>query len=257
MATKNLDGFNAGLFFFRVHEWSAEILSDTYSLRRLRPEIDITGNIEQNSMKHLFGEESNKKHIIYQPQLWYNGMQGQERAETEIMGGDMLVHFAGVNHDGEGHKKTELMSQWFEVIDQHPEEWQIPLEQTKYPREIEDFWKLYTEAKEMLDAVRVRPHTESGPSQEVKRAKDELKWAFEELAYDAVNMRKRIDEMAQALKAAEKPLVAVESSGHIEQQAFGDEQERAESAQSASRFLDIQTPKVPPVPQSSEKDAID
>ena len=60
IATKNIDGFNAGLFFFRVDEWSVEFLSDTYSLPRLRPEIEFAGNIEQNSMKHL-GQEPNKK----------------------------------------------------------------------------------------------------------------------------------------------------------------------------------------------------
>lgn len=227
MATKNVDGFNAGLFFFRVDEWSVELLSDAYSLRRLRPEIEISGNIEQNAMKYLFGQESNKKHVLYQPQLWYNGVKGNLRAETEIKEGDMLVHFAGINHDNEEEMKSELMNQWFAKIEQQPDAWEIPLEKTKYPREIETFWKAYKEAKDMLDTVHVRPDSQSGPDQEVKRARDELKWAIEELAYDAANLKKCMEDMAQALKAAQSPQIKV---AHTDQQASGSGMERTEPA---------------------------
>lgn len=220
MATKNVDGFNAGLFFFRVDEWSVELLSDAYALRRLRPEIDIQGNIEQNAMKYLFGQEPNKKHVLYQPQLWYNGFKGIERAQTDISEGDLLVHFAGINHDGEKDMKNELMTQWFAKIEEHPDEWQIPLEKTKYPKEIEAFWTTYKAAKDMLDTVHVEPDSQSGPDQDVKRAKDELKWAIEELAYDATHVKKCMKDMTQALKAAENQQVATVSGGHADQHAF-------------------------------------
>ena len=199
MATKNLDGFNAGLFFILVDEWSVELLSDAYSLRRLKPEIEISGNIEQNALQYLFGLQPNKKHIIYQPQLWYNGFKGVSRAETEINEGDMLVHFAGVNHDYEGEKKKELMGQWFEKIEKQPDKWQVPLEKTKYPGEIKAFWRAYTEAKEMLESVYGRADVPSGPHQDLEHAKDELKWAIEELAYDGAHLKKCMEEMAQAL----------------------------------------------------------
>ena len=230
IATKNIDGFNAGLFFFRVNEWSVELLSDAYSLRRLRPEIEIQGNIEQNSMKHLFGEERNKKHVLYQPQHWYNGFKGNSRAETEINEGDMLVHFAGINHDNEEEVKKELMSQWFAKIEQHPDKWQVPVEKTRYSKEIDAFWRTYKEAKDMLDTVHVRPDSQSGPDQGVKGARDELVWAIEELAYDAAHMKKCMEDMAQALKAAESPQVAAASSGRAHQQAFGNAKGHAEPA---------------------------
>lgn len=227
LATKNLDGFNAGLFFFRVDEWSVELLSDAYSLRRLRPEIEIGGNIEQNAMKYLFGQESNKKHVLYQPQLWYNGFQGDPRAETEINEGDMLVHFAGINHANEEERKFDLMTQWFAKIEQQPDKWQVPLEKTKYPREIEAFWKTYKKANDMLRTAHVRPDSQSGPDQEVKRARDELKWAIEELAFDAAHMKKCMKDLVQALKAAESPQVVV---GHADQQTSGSDMERTEPA---------------------------
>lgn len=229
MATKNLDGFNAGLFFFRVDEWSVEILSDAYALRRLRPEIDIQGNIEQNALKYLFGQEPNKKHVLYQPQLWYNGFKGDERAETEISEGDMLVHFAGINHDYEKEKKNEIMSRWFARMAEQPDEWQVPLEKTKYPKEIEAFWTTFKAAKDMLDTVHVKPDSQSGPDQDVKRASDELKWAIEELAYDAAHVKKCMKDMGQALKAAENQPVGPGSGGHADQHAFKTAKEPTES----------------------------
>ena len=230
IATKNVDGFNAGLFFFRVDDWSVEILSDAYSLRRLRPEIEISGNIEQNALKYLLGQDEHKKHILYQPQLWYNGLKGNSRAETEINEGDMLVHFAGINHDNEEEMKSELMSQWFAKIEQHPERWQVPLEKTKYPREIEAFWRMYKQGKEMLDTVPVRPESQSGPDQEVKRARDELKWAVEELAFDAAHLKKCMDDMVHALKAADNPQVVAGSDVRADQQASGSVEEHRKPA---------------------------
>lgn len=76
----------------RVNERSVELLSDAYSLPTLRPEIEISGNIEQNALNYIFSQEPNKTHILYQPQHWYNCFKGHERAETEINEGDMLVH---------------------------------------------------------------------------------------------------------------------------------------------------------------------
>lgn len=238
MATKNVDGVNAGLFFFRVDEWSVEFLSDTYSLGRLRPEIDISGNIEQNSMKYLLSQDQVKKHIIYQPQSWYNGFHGDGRADTEINEGDMLVHFAGINHDDEEGRKNELMSEWFAKIEKEPEKWQVPLEKTKYPKAIEAFWKTYEKSKGILDSVHVRPDSQSGPDQAVKWARDELKWAVEELAYDATWLKKCTEDMAQALTTAERTQVVErptggqggESGGHAKQQALTDAKEPEQPA---------------------------
>ena len=237
MATKNVDGFNAGLCFFRVNEWSVDLLSDAYSLSRLLPKIDISGNVEQNALKYLFDLERNKKHILYQPQLWYNGFKGAERAETEINGGDMLVHFAGVNHAGEGQKKDQLMSLWLAKIEEQPNKWQVPLEQTRYPREIEAFWNTYEESKKALDAVRVRSDIQLESYLDVRSARDDLKWAIEESAYDTEYLKTCMKDLARALKAAEEPQVTAGSDSHADEQAPRSDVEQELSVHGrASRF---------------------
>ena len=131
------------------------------------------------------------------------------------------MHFAGINHDNEEGMENELMSQWFAKIEQQPDKWQVPPEKKKYPKEVEVFWRTYKEAKDMLDTVHVRPDSEPGPGQDVKRARDELAWAIEELAYDAAHMKKCMEDMAQALKASESPQVIAASGRHADQQTFG------------------------------------
>ena len=249
MAAKNLDGFNAGLFFFRVDEWSVELLFDAYSLRRLRPEIDIAGNIEQNSMKYLFGLQQHKRHVLYQPQSWYNGMKGYPRSETEINEGDLLVHFAGINHDGEEEMKNDLMAKWFVDLEQNPGKWQVPLEKTKYPKAIEAFWKTYKEAKDMLDSVPVRPESQSGPDQEVKHAREELKWAIEELAYDAAHMNKCMKGMAQALSAAKEPQVVAGSGGYANQEPSESSKELSSDVQTQLASITNPETRIPGAPR--------
>lgn len=52
-------------------------------------------------MSYRLGQEPSKTHILYELQIWYNGLKGNPRAETEIKKGDLLVHFAGINHGNE------------------------------------------------------------------------------------------------------------------------------------------------------------
>ena len=58
----------------------------------------------------------------------------------------------------------------------------------------------------------------------------ELKWAIEELAYGAEHLNKCMQEMAEALKVAEKSEVEIESSSHVELHAYENDKAHTESA---------------------------
>ena len=142
----------------------------------------------------------------------------------------MLVHFAKIRYgDRVTELEMEIMSEWFAKIDQHPDEWQVPVEMTKYPKEIKVFWRTYKEATDMLDTVCIRIATRLWP-EDIKCAVGELKWAIEELAYDAEHLNKCMQEMAEALKVAEKSEVEIESSSHVEPHAYRNDKAHTESA---------------------------
>ena len=107
-------------------------------------------------------------------------------------------------------------------IEQQTAKWQVPLENINYPKEIEATWERYKEADDTLDVMHVWPDSESGPN------RDELKWAIEELAYDAANANKCSEDMAHALRAAENPQARDSSRSAV--QPFGSAREPMERA---------------------------
>ena len=205
LATKDISGFNAGLFFCRVDEWVVDALTDAYALPRLHPEVDILGNIEQNAMKWIFSKDENRKHVVYQPSLWYNWFSTVERPDGDVKG-DMVIHFSGINHDNEGQLKKTIMETWFRKMQSDPDAWCVPLEKTKYPKEVPTFWLLLRVAREILSLVKDRGDTSTIDTEHtIQVARNELKWAVEEEAYDFGKMNKTIVDMLEALRVSERP----------------------------------------------------
>ena len=205
LATKDTSGFNAGLFFCRVDEWVIDALTDSYALPRLHPEIDIDGNIEQNAMKYIFNKAGNKQHVVYQPAFWYNWFSSIDRPDSETKG-DMAIHFSGINHDHEANLKETIMETWFSKVQSDPAAWQIPLEKTRYAKEVPVFWELMKEAREILSVVKDRGNTGTVEIEHrIQLARNELKWVVEQEAYDVGKLNRVIHEMVEALRMSENP----------------------------------------------------
>ena len=204
LATKDVSGFNAGVFLCRIDEWVVDALTDAYALPRLYSEVDIAGNIEQNAMKWIFSQEENKKHVVYQPRLWYNWFSTVVRADKDVKG-DMLIHFSGINHDYEGQMKKGVMEAWFSKLTD-PAAWSVPLEKTRYPKEISAFWKHLRAARVLLSLVGDRSGTNILKNEHsIQLARNELKWAVEEEAYDVEKMNMTIHGMLHVLRTSERP----------------------------------------------------
>lgn len=206
LATKDHTGFNAGLFFCRVDEWVVDVLTDAYALPRHLPKVDVKGNIEQNAMKWMFRKDENQKHVVYQPSGWYNWFSTKKRPDDESKG-DMIIHFSGINHDNEGQLKKAVMNAWFDKVQSDPDAWQVPLEKTRYPKEVPLFWELLREAREMLSVIKDRGDSKILDVHErtIQLARNELKWAVEEEAYDRVKLSKTMHDMVKALQDPERP----------------------------------------------------
>ena len=204
LATKDVSGFNAGVFLCRIDEWVIDALTDAYALPRLYPEVDISGNIEQNAMKWIFGQEENKKHVVYQPRLWYNWFSTTVRADKDVKG-DMLIHFSGINHDYEGQLKKGVMEAWFSRLTD-PAAWSVPLEKTRYPKEISAFWTHVRAARVLLSLIGDRGgNNVLENEQSIQLARDGLKWTVEEEAYDVEKMNGTIQGLLDALRLSDRP----------------------------------------------------
>ncbi|CAD6569854.1 MAG: hypothetical protein ASARMPRED_003289 [Alectoria sarmentosa] len=139
-------GFNAGVFFVRVNEWSVKMLTEVAALPDLRTDLELGFNAEQTAFKWVFKRVGYREHVLYQPVEWFNGFADSEGKLSPVQDGDMLVHFAGLKH-----QKHEAVPKWLDRLERAPQELQIPLENTSYPDKLNAYWTRLRDARNILE----------------------------------------------------------------------------------------------------------
>lgn len=143
LASKDQSGFNAGMFFIKINDWSIRTLTRAMTYDWHKPDIDLSF-LEQTSLYHEMNHTANRPHVLYQPRKWYNTYEFHHAYEGEK--GYMLVHFPGLEDDRWAH-----MSKWLNILEGSGQaEWEIPLEETHYPKEIAAFWSMIDACKQTL-----------------------------------------------------------------------------------------------------------
>ena len=134
LGPRDWEGFNAGGFFIRINDWSIKMLTEAMAVPLLRPEVDLKFNAVANAMKWVFTKAEYRDHVLYQPRNWYNtfGSSDSEGAES----GSLLVHFDGTLDDN-----SEAIKPWLDAVEKSPQEWQVPIEDTSFPSEVDRYWR--------------------------------------------------------------------------------------------------------------------
>ena len=203
LAAKNWDGFNSGVFFLRVHEWSVKMLADAQALPSLRPEIPIKW-ADQSAMLESFSRPQFRDGVVFQPLHWYNEFQLQQNQMTDhpnVHPGDMMIHFAGLK------KKRTLMGSWLDKLENTPEQWAVPLENTTYPEAVTAFWDTYGRAKDVLDTANDTLSSGLGDAAirvPVLRAYESLQTQTWESPDDLEAMRRFTESLAHSLRLAKE-----------------------------------------------------
>ena len=170
LGTKDQNGFNAGMFFIRAHKWSINLLASTMALDGTNTEV-AAGFAEQTALYLMFNETIRHEHVLYQPRKWFNTYEFSFAYEGEP--GNLFVHFVGLQEDRWGR-----MVKWLEILDSpEQEQWNIPLAQTKYPEDIEDFWSTVRDGKAAM-AVELGHEklSAAGLPENVRAAHDRLEY---------------------------------------------------------------------------------
>lgn len=141
LASKDQSGFNAGMFFIKIHEWSIKTLARAMTYEWHKPNINLDF-LEQTSLYYELNNTANRKHVLYQPRRWFNTYEFHHAYEGEK--GDMLVHFPGLEDDRWNHMRA-----WLDTLEGPGQaEWEFPLEQTRYPTKIAAFWDTLDDAEQ-------------------------------------------------------------------------------------------------------------
>ena len=177
---KDHNGFNTGVFFLRVHEWSVAMLSHTLAYPLIHPDVDLTISADQYAMNLVCNETEFRSNVLYQPRPWFNtyefvrGYEGQK--------GDLLVHFPGLAADRSKH-----MTDWLDIVEADPTAWEVPLDQTAYQLKLDEFWTALRRGRDLLLAAGLNTSAaeSTGPMQAVEHLKTVLEVQTDHL--DVVN----------------------------------------------------------------------
>lgn len=148
LGTQDSEGFNCGIYFVRVHEWSVRLLIEVLDAPSVRPEILQAEDKGRRAFEMVLRSDKFRAHVLYQPRSWYNAYQINSTT-FEGVRGDVLVHF----HDLGGDKWT-AMADMISRPASTQKSWSIPLEETTYEREISDYWERVRKCREMLQLGR-------------------------------------------------------------------------------------------------------
>ncbi|KAG8530675.1 uncharacterized protein KY384_004030 [Bacidia gigantensis] len=217
LVTKDGEDFTDGIFFIRVCEWSLEAISSAIAFPNLQPQEYITlATGGGSTLQWAFDRPHFRKHRMYQPQHWWNEHEhvhkqptndsAEDESETEsVMKGVINMHFPQKQANRE--KSVEW---WLTELQQSPKEFVIALDDTKYEKEIDDFWSLLKKAEETLKwsnkanaRMKKKFNVQATPNL-VREAEEALQEAIYEEAYDGEKVQFRINALKETSKAAEK-----------------------------------------------------
>ena len=213
LGNKDWFGYNCGVFFLRVNEWSINFLTEATGLPLLRPDVELgtrAPNYEQDAMVWVLEKEGYRDHVVYQPRQWYNPFEEGESHQSEYQRGDLLVHFPGMA------KKHPAMGRWLDRVDHSPEELQIPTSNFTLKADITHFWTRLNNAKVLLDKVwdlqskdKYKQLFTQNPKlgDALQEATDHLQKIYEETPYQAKEIREaysRVDARIKSVQDASK-----------------------------------------------------
>lgn len=199
LATQDNNGFNAGMMFLRVHEWTISMLAEAVALPRLKPDIELPF-FDQSAIAYVCNREGYQEHFLYQPRKWWNRYHHDADGD-EV--GEMVIHFAGVSSVLKGSTtKIEFMTKFLERVERTPEAWTKSVKETKYEQEVEDYWNLLRRSRKALE--KAREAQEQGKMSESKERLVEGK--IQELIQVVLKWANDVDKVSEANKHLEVAL---------------------------------------------------
>ncbi|KAL1846735.1 hypothetical protein Plec18170_009025 [Paecilomyces lecythidis] len=199
VASKDQNGLNTGIFFLHVHPWSVDMLVETIALPLYRPDIDLGTSPDQLAMGLIFNQTEGgpsgrgyKAGVVYLPRPWINTYEWSHAYEGKK--GDMLVHFPGMQEERWTH-----MSNWLDIVEMTPQEWEVPFEETEYPNRTKQFWGQYRTVRDT--ALRVEKALDERPSDARESTRAAISSLWEALQEEADNpqlLRQRLETLEEA-----------------------------------------------------------
>lgn len=201
IASKDQNGLNTGIVFFHVHPWTVSMLVEALAHPLYLPEIDLGRSADQEAMARIMAKTWNGPEgrgyadgMAYLPRPWINTYEWHHAYEGKK--GDLLVHFPGLEDDRWPH-----MANWLDIVEKTPLEWEVPLDNTKYPDLTRQYWDKFRAARDLVNSV--QEDIWLSPVGTVTSARQEavnnLRLALQQNADEPEYLQQRVDELKTAV----------------------------------------------------------
>lgn len=125
---------DSGVFFLRVHEWSARLLTHVLTTSSDSPGMQQAPSKESFALGTALKGDGFRDSVYYQPRTWYNAYAVSANI-SEYQFGDVQLHFQGMGGD-----KWSGLSRTLDLLSSTPSDFSVPLGRTSYTTEIDAYW---------------------------------------------------------------------------------------------------------------------
>lgn len=130
----NADKLDSGVFFLRVHEWSAKMLVEVLS----------SSQKDRLALSNVLRSAGVRDSVYYQPRHWYNAYATSANT-SEYQRGNVQLHF-----HGSGGDKWSGLSNMLDILSSAPSDFAVSLGRTSYEAETRAYWSRIEMAHRVL-----------------------------------------------------------------------------------------------------------
>ncbi|KAJ5633315.1 hypothetical protein N7490_009654 [Penicillium lividum] len=200
VVSKDHQGLNTGIMFLQVHPWTVTFLSETMGYPLYLPQEDLGRSADQESMRRVLDKttggpngEGYADGVVYLPRPWINTYEWSHAYEGKK--GDLLVHFPGLEEQRWPH-----MAKWLDIVEKTPQQWEVPLEETDYPKKTSTFWSNVRDAKQSIKkAENILKSDSSQNTADLTGAMEELQEALREKTDDLEIFQQHLDSLKRLI----------------------------------------------------------
>ena len=179
VATHDFNGLNTGIFFLRVNAWSVNFLIETLGMPLYKPDVNLGRSADQEAMAKVLNKTTGgpdnrgyRRSVVYVPRSWINMYELDSGYEGKP--GNMLVHFPGLEQ-----ARWKHMSDWLDLLDARPEEWDRSLNHTDYWNSTRSFWREYRSSLKLISDIGELEKVDRPGNSSLHRACEQLQRGLE------------------------------------------------------------------------------
>ncbi|KAL9100729.1 MAG: hypothetical protein Q9163_003936 [Psora crenata] len=195
LVTRDQNGLNAGMLMIRVHEWTVKMLAEVTALRQFQPQVELPFD-DQSALLWVLDRPGYEGHFLYQPHSWWNsfGLQGKPYPYPGF-----LLHFAGVDCCG-GESRGTIMGRWLDELEDKPDQYAVPLEDTTLPSEVSDYWAALTKGRKILQEANAWSVANQDIEGDIETARAALMQAIMHDADDTDKINAEVNSLENIMK---------------------------------------------------------